>query len=85
MDLFLQHYREIGAVITDNYMPYKSGLQAAQEILKWLKKQGRPPIPIICISGDAKIEIDKDLGISLLSKPVSLQQIKDKLSLVFEL
>lgn len=85
VDLFLQHYREIGAVITDNYMPYKSGLQAAQEILKWLKKQGRPPIPIICISGDAKIEIDKDLGISLLSKPVSLQQIKDKLSLVFEL
>ena len=84
VNLFEMNYRDIVAVITDNYMPQKTGIQAAKEITAFLHQRGRPAIPILCISGDAKVDLEGTSNVTLLSKPVNFSQIKEKLSGVFD-
>eukprot|EP00331_Platyophrya_macrostoma_P003705 CAMPEP_0176427462 /NCGR_PEP_ID=MMETSP0127-20121128/12579_1 /TAXON_ID=938130 /ORGANISM="Platyophrya macrostoma, Strain WH" /LENGTH=471 /DNA_ID=CAMNT_0017808979 /DNA_START=651 /DNA_END=2066 /DNA_ORIENTATION=- len=77
---FKIHSHNITAVITDNYMPRKSGFDAAKQINQHIQTQGLAKIPIILLTGEEKSLISKqaleDCGITeVLLKPIDFKII----------
>ena len=60
VSLFKKHYKEIGFVITDNFMPKKTGTEAALKMTDFLGEKRRPRILILCISEDLKVHVGKE-------------------------
>ena len=80
---FKENYYEISMVATDNFMPKKTGTQAAMEISQFLSEKKMSPIPIVCISGDPKIDIS-DCGITaVIQKPINFAQLQKQISVVY--
>ena len=79
VSLFKKHYKEIGFVITDNFMPKKTGTEAALEIASFLEERRQPKIPIMCISGDLKVSIDSKGITSVIQKPINFDRLKQEL------
>ena len=83
VSLFKKHYKEIGFAITDNFMPKKTGTEAALEIAAFLEQKGQPKIPIVCISGDLKVSVG-DKGItSVIQKPINFDRLKGELIAIY--
>ena len=77
VSLFKTHYREICFVITDNFMPKKTGVEAAMEIVSFLEEKKRPKIPILCISGDLNVHGEGN-GINyVIQKPINFDRLKE--------
>ena len=83
VSLFKKHYEEICFVITDNFMPKKTGTEAALEIATFLEERLLPSVPIICISGDLKVGVGEKGITSVLQKPINFDRLKDELSIVY--
>ena len=83
VSLFRKHYKEIGFVITDNFMPKKTGVEAALEIAGFLEEQGQPKIPIMCISGDLKVSAGERGITSVIQKPINFDRLKEELMIIF--
>ena len=72
VSIFKKHYHEICCVITDDFMPKKTGTEAALEIASFLETKLLPSIPLICISGDLKVAVGEKGITSVLQKPINL-------------
>ena len=83
VSLFKKHYKEIGFVITDNFMPKKTGTEAAFEIADFLEEKQLPKIPIICISGDLKVHVTGKGITSVIQKPINFDRLKEELMVVY--
>ena len=83
VNLFKNHYQEIGFVITDNFMPKKTGTEAANEIAEFLEERRLPAIPIICISGDLKVSVDAKGITNVIQKPINFERLKEELMFIF--
>jgi CheY-like chemotaxis protein len=83
VSLFKKHHKEICYVITDNCMPKKTGAEAALEIASFLEEMREPKIPIMCISGDVKVNVGGKGITSVLQKPINFDQLKGELAAVF--
>ena len=83
VSLFKKYYKEIGFVITDNFMPKKLGTEAALEIACFLEGKGRSKIPIMCISGDLKVSIGEKGITSVIQKPINFDRLKEELMAVY--
>ena len=83
VSLFKDHYREIGFVITDNFMPKKTGAEAAYEIATFLEAKRQPKIPIMCISGDLKVAVDETGITSVIQKPINFERLREELMVVY--
>ena len=83
VSLFKKNYNEIGFVITDNFMPKKTGTEAALEIAAFLEEKRQPKIPIMCISGDLKVTIDENGITSVIQKPINFDRLKEELMAVY--
>ena len=81
--LFKKHYEEICYIITDNFMPKKTGVEAALEIAHFLKEMKKPRIPIMCISGDVKVNVGEAGITSVIQKPINFERLKHELSIVY--
>ena len=81
--LFKQHYEDICFVITDNLMPKKTGTEAALEIKNFLKEMKKPKIPIICISGDVKVNVGETGITSVIQKPINFDRLKQELMVTY--
>ena len=81
--LFKKHYKEIGFVITDNFMPKKTGTEAAFEIASFLEEKRLPKVPIICISGDLKVSVGEKGITSVIQKPINFDRLKEELMTVY--
>ena len=83
VSLFKKHHKEICIVITDNFMPKKTGTEAALEIAEFLEEKQFPKIPILCISGDLKVSVG-DRGITcVIQKPINFDRLKEELMMVY--
>ena len=83
VSLFKKHYREICFVITDNFMPKKTGTEAALEIQAFLEEKRQSKIPIMCISGDLKVAVGENGITSVIQKPINFDRLKEELMTVF--
>ena len=83
VSLFKKHYKEIGFVITDNFMPKKTGIEAALEIADFLEEKKRPKIPILCISGDLRVNIGERGITNVIQKPINFDRLKEELVAVY--
>ena len=81
--LFKKHYEEICFVITDNFMPKKTGTEAAIEIDHFLKEMRKPKIPIMCISGDVKVNVGETGITSVIQKPINFDRLKAELIIIY--
>ena len=81
--LFKKHYKEICFVITDNFMPKKTGTEAALEIAGFLEEKRQPQIPILCISGDLKVHVGERGITSVIQKPINFDRLKEELMAVY--
>ena len=83
VSLFKKHHKEICYIITDNFMPKKTGTEAAFEITTFLKEKKLPSVPIMCISGDLKVSVGESGITSVIQKPINLERLKVELSSVY--
>ena len=83
VSLFKKHYKEICFVITDNFMPKKTGTEAALEIASFLEEERQPKIPIMCISGDLKVSVGEKGITSVIQKPINFDRLKEELMTVY--
>ena len=83
VSLFKRHHSEICFVITDNFMPKKTGIEAALEIANFLEERKKPKIPIICISGDVKVHVGERGITSVIQKPINFDRLKQELMLIY--
>ena len=83
VSLFKAHYKEIAFVITDNFMPKKTGIEAALEIADFLEEKRRPKIPIMCVSGDVKVHVGEKGITSVIQKPINFDRLKQELMLIY--
>ena len=83
VSLFKKHYKEICFVITDNFMPKKTGTEAAFQIADFLEEKQLPKIPIICISGDLRVNVAERGITSVIQKPVNFDRLKEELMAVY--
>mgnify|MGYP003877941835 CR=1 FL=1 len=83
VSLFKAHYNEIAFVITDNFMPKKTGTEAALEIANFLEEKKRSKIPIMCISGDVKVHVGERGITSVIQKPINFDRLKQELLLIY--
>ena len=83
VSLFKKHCEEICFFITDNFMPKKTGVEAALEIASFLEEKRQPKIPILCISGDLKVSVGEKGITSVIQKPINFDQLKEELMVVF--
>ena len=83
VSLFKKHYKEICFVITDNFMPKKTGTEAALEIANFLEEERQPKIPIMCISGDLKVSVGEKGITSVIQKPINFDRLKEELMVVY--
>ena len=81
--LFKKHFKEIGFIITDNFMPKKTGTEAALEIANFLEEKRQPKIPIMCVSGDLKVSVGEKGITSVIQKPINFDRLKEELIAVF--
>ena len=81
--LFKKHYEEICLVITDNFMPKKTGTEAALEIAAFLKELKKPKIPIMCISGDAKVTVGETGITSVIQKPINFDRLREEIMVLY--
>ncbi len=81
--LFKQNYQDICYVITDNFMPKKTGTEAALEIASFLEEKRQPKIPILCISGDLKVNVGERGITSVIQKPINFYRLKEELMVVY--
>ena len=83
VSLFKKHYKRICFVITDNFMPKKTGTEAALEIASFLEEERQPKIPIMCISGDLKVTVGEKGITSVIQKPINFDRLKEELMAVY--
>ena len=83
VSLFKKHYEDICFVITDNFMPKKTGVEAALEIKSFLKAMKKPSIPIMCISGDVKVHVGEAGITSVIQKPINFDRLKEELMIIY--
>ena len=83
VSLFKKHYKEICFVITDNFMPKKTGTEAAIEITRFLEEKKHGRIPIMCISGDLKVSVNDNGITSVIQKPINFNRLKEELMAVY--
>ena len=83
VSLFKKHYEDICFVITDNFMPKKTGVEAALEIKDFLKEIRKPKIPIMCISGDVKVHVGEGGITSVIQKPINFDRLKEELMIIY--
>ena len=83
VSLFKSHYQEICFVITDNFMPKKLGTEAALEIASFLEEVKSPKIPIMCISGDVKVNVGSKGITSVIQKPINFEKLKEELTIIY--
>jgi CheY-like chemotaxis protein len=83
VSLFRTHYREICFVITDNFMPKKTGTEAALEIASFLEEKNKPKIPILCISGDLKVNVSVKGITSVIQKPINFERLREELMVIY--
>ena len=83
VSLFKKHYKEICFIITDNFMPKKTGTEAALEIASFLEEKRQPKIPIMCISGDLKMSVGEKGITSVIQKPINFDRLKEELMAVY--
>ena len=83
VSLFKTYHREICFVITDNFMPRKTGVEAAMEIANFLEEKRRPKIPILCISGDVKVHVETKGITSVIQKPINFDRLKEELLVIY--
>ena len=83
ISLFKKHYEDICFVITDNFMPKKTGTEAALEITHFLKEMKKPTISIMCISGDVKVNVGEAGITSVIQKPINFDRLKEELKATF--
>lgn len=83
VSLFKKHYQEICFVITDNFMPKKTGTEAALEIVLFLEEMKLPKLPIMCISGDLKVNVGEKGITSVIQKPINFDRLKEELMSVY--
>ena len=81
--LFKKNYEEICLVITDNFMPKKTGTEAAREIAAFLKDIKKPKIPIMCISGDSKVAVGETGITSVIQKPINFDRLREELMIIY--
>ena len=81
--LFKKNYEEICLVITDNFMPKKTGTEAAREIAAFLKELKKPKIPIMCISGDAKVTVGETGITSVIQKPINFDRLREEIMVLY--
>src|SRR5215813_10793537 len=79
VSLFKKYHEDICFVITDNFMPKKTGTEAALEIANFLEELKQPKIPIMCISGDVKISVGEKGITSVIQKPINFDRLKEEL------
>ena len=77
--LFKKHYEDICFIITDNFMPKKTGTEAAEEIAMFLRDKNLPSIPIVCVSGDIKVSVGSCGITSVMQKPINFDGLMKKL------
>ena len=78
-----KHYQEIGFVITDNFMPKKTGAEAAMEIAGFLEEKMLSKIPILCISGDLKVSVGRKGIKSVIKKRINFDRLKEELIVTY--
>ena len=83
VSLFKSHSHEICFVITDNFMPKKTGVEAAMEIASFLEERRRPKIPILCVSGDVKVHVDRKGITSVIQKPINFDRLKEEMKAIY--
>ena len=83
VSVFKKHYEEICFVITDNYMPKKMGAEAAFEIASFLEEMKQSKIPIICISGDVKVDVGEKGITKVIQKPINFDRLKEELAPIY--
>ena len=83
VSLFKKHHKEICFVITDNFMPKKTGTEAALEIAGFLEEKKQPKIPIMCISGDLNVSVGEKGITSVIQKPINFDRLKEELMLIY--
>ena len=83
VSLFKLHHAEICYIITDNFMPKKTGTEAALEITRFLNEMRKPKIPIMCISGDVKVHVGEAGITSVIQKPINFDRLKEELSIIY--
>ncbi len=70
-------------ILMDVYLPDMTGYQAAKEIRKWERSQGRPPSIIIALTGCTSEELREqaDPGVmdDILEKPINIELLKSTL------
>lgn len=80
----LQQGRTYDLILMDCEMPVMDGYEAASRILKWQRSKALPVTPIIALSAhalDKHREMAFEAGmVDYLPKPVSLQQLVEKIS-----
>ena len=81
--LFKKHYQDICYVITDNFMPKMTGTEAALEITQFLKQMKKPKIPIMCISGDVKVNVGETGITSVIQKPINFDRLREELMIIY--
>ena len=77
--LFKKNYHNICFMITDNFMPKKTGTEAAKEIATFLRDNKLPSIPIVCVSGDVKVSVESYGITSVMQKPINFDRLMKKL------
>ena len=83
VSLFKKHHKEICFVITDNFMPKKTGTEAALDIAEFLEEKKLSKIPILCISGDSKISVGERGITCVIQKPINFDRLKEELMMVY--
>mgnify|MGYP000991655117 CR=1 FL=1 len=83
ISLFKRHYEDICFVIIDNFMPKKTGIEAAVEIKAFLKEARKPNIPIMCISGDVKVNVGEGGVTCVIQKPINFDRLKEELMTIY--
>ena len=79
VSLFKKSYQDICFVITDNFMPKKTGTEAAEEMASFLRDKGLPKIPILCVSGDVKVNVGRYGITSVIQKPINFDRLTKEL------
>ena len=79
VSLFKKNYQDICFVITDNFMPKMTGTEAAEEMASFLRDKGLPKIPILCVSGDVKVNVGRYGITSVIQKPINFDRLAKEL------
>lgn len=70
-------------IISDIRMPGRDGVDVVTEIYEYLKKQDKPLIPVIFVTGYADLEVEqkaKDLNpVAYLAKPFDVPELLSKI------